>query len=54
MKIIVVTAVAAARNGDIDDIIAIEDVRYRVASALEMLSSKATGEIYKKHGNLPL
>lgn len=46
--------VSAARNGDIDDIITKADVRYRVASALEMLSSKATGEIYKKHGNLPL
>ena len=50
----IASPVAAARNGDIDDIIATEDVRYRVASALEMLSSKATGEIYKKHGNLPL
>jgi acetyl-CoA carboxylase carboxyltransferase component len=50
----IASPVAAARNGDIDDIIATSDVRYRVASALEMLSSKATGEIYKKHGNLPL
>ncbi|MBE6672784.1 MAG: hypothetical protein E7599_04620 [Ruminococcaceae bacterium] len=50
----VASPVAAARNGDIDDIIEKADVRYRVASALEMLSSKATGEIYKKHGNLPL
>lgn len=50
----IASPVAAARNGDIDDIIAKEDVRYRVASALEMLSSKATGDIYKKHGNLPL
>jgi len=50
----IASPVAAARNGDIDDIIATADIRYRVASALEMLSSKATGEIYKKHGNLPL
>ena len=50
----IASPVAAARNGDIDDIITKADVRYRVASALEMLSSKATGEIYKKHGNLPL
>ena len=50
----IASPVAAARNGDIDDIIAKADVRYRVASALEMLSTKATGEIYKKHGNLPL
>ena len=50
----IASPVAAARNGDIDDIVAKADLRYRVASALEMLSSKATGEIYKKHGNLPL
>ena len=50
----IASPVAAARTGDIDDIIDTADVRYRVASALEMLSSKATGEIYKKHGNLPL
>ena len=50
----IASPVAAARSGDIDDIIETKDVRYRVASALEMLSSKATGELYKKHGNLPL
>lgn len=46
--------VNAARNGDIDDIIDATELRMRVASALEMLSGKATTAPYKKHGNLPL
>ncbi len=46
--------VNAARNGDIDDIIAASELRMRVAAALEMLSGKATTDLYKKHGNLPL
>ncbi len=46
--------VNAARNGDIDDVIAPSELRMRVAAALEMLSGKATSAPYKKHGNLPL
>ncbi|MBQ9467863.1 MAG: carboxyl transferase [Clostridia bacterium] len=44
----------AARNGDIDDIVAPEELRMRIAATLEMLSGKATSAPYKKHGNLPL
>ena len=48
------TAVNAARNGDIDDVIAPEELRKRIAASLEMLSGKAAGAPFKKHGNLPL
>ena len=50
----VCSPVTAARNGDIDDIISADQLRMRVAAALEMLSGKATTAPYKKHGNLPL
>ncbi|MBQ8399326.1 MAG: carboxyl transferase [Clostridia bacterium] len=50
----VCSPVTAARNGDLDDIIAASELRMRVAAALEMLSGKATTAPYKKHGNLPL
>lgn len=48
------SALNAARNGDIDDLVERSELRARIASAFEMLSSKATAEPYKKHGNMPL
>ena len=50
----IASPVNAARNGDIDDVIPTEEIRIRIAAALEMLSAKATADPYKKHGNLPL
>lgn len=48
------SALSAARNGDIDDLLERSELRAKVAAALEMLASKATAEPYKKHGNMPL
>lgn len=50
----VASPVAAARNGDVDDVVEAAAVRGAVASALEMLSTKATKAPYRKHGNMPL
>ncbi len=50
----IASPVAAARNGDVDDVIENGQVRALVASALEMLSGKATKTPYRKHGNMPL
>ncbi len=50
----VASPVAAARNGDVDDVVEVGAIRGAVASALEMLSTKATKAPYRKHGNMPL
>lgn len=50
----IASPVAAARSGDVDDVIATEEVRARVASTIEMLSCKATKAPFKKHTNMPL
>lgn len=47
------SALAAARCGAIDDVIEESSIRAKLASALEMLSSKSA-DFAKKHGNLPL
>ena len=44
----------AAAKGYIDDIIAPEDSRRVLISALEMLQGKVESRPYKKHGNIPL
>ncbi len=46
------SALSAARNGDIDDIIDYAELRQRVCAAFEMLSAKAQGEARKAHSNL--
>jgi len=48
------TPVAAAENGDIDDIIPAEELRARLCAALYMLSEKADCYPDRKHGHLPL
>ena len=44
----------AAAKGYVDDIIEPGSTRVRLASAILMLSSKRTGKISKKHGNICL
>lgn len=48
------SAVDAAYKGEIDDIIASDELRARIASALEMLSMKSACEPSRRHCNLPL
>ncbi|MBQ9161770.1 MAG: hypothetical protein IJX74_00700 [Clostridia bacterium] len=48
------SAEAAAANGDIDDIVAPEELRARICSALYMLSAKADTTPAKKHLSMPL
>lgn len=47
-------ALAAARAGLVDDVIAPAETRKYILAALEMLSSKHDVNLPKKHGNLPL
>jgi propionyl-CoA carboxylase beta chain len=44
----------AARDGYIDDIIEPKMTRIHIIEGLEMLKSKESEVIYKKHGNIPL
>lgn len=45
---------AAARSGDVDDIIDYAEFRARICAAFEMLSAKSDSPITKLHSNLPL
>ena len=47
------SAQAAARAGDVDDVVAPEELRARIISACMMLWSKAEGDIRRKHSKLP-
>lgn len=47
------SAEAAARAGDVDDVVAPEELRARIISACMMLWSKAEGDIRRKHSKLP-
>ncbi|MGM9647017.1 MAG: carboxyl transferase domain-containing protein [Eubacteriales bacterium] len=49
----VASAEAAARAGEVDDVIAPEELRARIISACMMLWSKAEGDIRRKHSKLP-
>ena len=44
----------AAANGDIDDVIAPEELRARLCSAIYMLAAKTNGALTRKHVALPL
>lgn len=44
----------AAARGYVDEVIAPEETRTRIVSAIEMLNSKAVSGVKKKHGNIPL
>ena len=48
------SAVEAAYEGEIDDVIPSAELRARIASALEMLSMKNAEEPGRRHANLPL
>ncbi len=43
----------AARNGDITDIVTLDELNQKVISALDMLDSKRVSTLEKKHSNLP-
>lgn len=47
------SAEAAARAGEVDDVVAPEELRARIISACMMLWSKAEGDIRRKHSKLP-
>lgn len=47
------SAEAAARAGDVDDVVAPEELRARIISACMMLWSKAEGDVRRKHSKLP-
>jgi len=44
----------AARRGYIDDVIFPRDTRQRLIRTLQVLESKKTGRVDRKHGNIPL
>ncbi len=48
------SAFAAAAKGHIDDVIAPEETRGAVLSALDMLAGKRVSTLPKKHGNIPM
>ena len=50
----VATAVAAARAGEIDDIVEAVEIRQRLASAVLMLSGKSVASPRRRHANMPL
>lgn len=47
------SAQAAARAGEVDDVVAPDELRARIISACMMLWSKAEGDIRRKHSKLP-
>ncbi len=51
---VMASPVVAAKAGEVDDIITLDELRQRTASAFEMLSAKNTLCLKKRHGNLPL
>ncbi len=51
---VMASAVVAAKAGEIDDIISLDELRQRAASAFEMLGAKNTLGAIKRHNNLPL
>lgn len=51
---VMASPVVAAKSGEVDDIINLDELRKRTSSAFEMLSAKNSLCLNKKHGNLPL
>ena len=51
---VMASPLAAAKAGEIDDIISLDELRQRTAAAFEMLSAKNTLKLKKRHANLPL
>ena len=50
----VATPVEAAESGEIDDIIASDELRIRIASAVNMLMAKSAGSASRKHLTMPM
>ncbi len=48
------SAEAALECGEIDDVVAAEELRKRICAALMMLATKAEGKPSRKHANMPL
>ncbi len=51
---IMASAVVAAKSGEIDDIISLDELRQRTSAAFEMLGAKNALVDVKRHNNLPL
>ncbi len=51
---VMASPVVAAKAGEVDDIISLDELGMRVAAAFEMLSAKNSCNVCKKHGNLPM
>ena len=51
---VMASPVAAAKAGEIDDIISLDELRQRVSASFEMLSAKNSLKLSKRHANLPL
>lgn len=51
---VMASPVAAAKSGEIDDIISLGELRQRVSAAIEMLGAKNTLRLEKRHSNLPM
>ncbi len=51
---VMASPVLAAKAGEIDDIISLDELRVRVSAAFEMLGAKNALCLAKRHGNLPL
>ena len=51
---VVGTPVAAARAGEVDDIISAAEIRQRLTAAVMMLQAKSKGSPYRRHVNMPL
>lgn len=51
---VMASPVAAAKAGEIDDIISSDELRQRVSAAFEMLGAKNSIDLIKRHDNLPL
>lgn len=51
---VMASPVVAAKSGEIDDIISLDELRQRTAAAFEMLGAKNSLDLVKRHNNLPL
>ena len=48
------SAAEACDSGEIDDVVAPEELRARICAGLAMLASKAEGTPARRHANMPL
>lgn len=50
----IASPIAAARSGDVDDVIETSEIRTRIITSIEMLSCKSGKTPFKKHSAMPL